>query len=105
MQDLQEEYGLAYLFVAHDLSVVHHISDRIAVMYLGNIVELGESEAVYQQPSHPYSQALISAVPQPVSGSTREDRIKLEGEIPTKRNAIVEIVFVVTRQVLNHTAR
>jgi oligopeptide/dipeptide ABC transporter ATP-binding protein len=83
LQELQSEFGMAYLFVAHDLSVVHHISDRIAVMYLGNLVEMGDSEAVYRHPAHPYSQALISAVPHPVAGSSREDRIKLTGEIPT----------------------
>ena len=83
LQELQAEFGLAYLFVAHDLSVVHHISDRIAVMYLGNLVELGDSDTIYRQPSHPYSQALISAVPQPVAGSSRADRIQLTGEIPT----------------------
>jgi len=86
LQDLQTEFGIAYLFVAHDLSVVHHISHRIAVMYLGNLVEMGPSDTVYQTPSHPYSQALISAVPQPVAGSHRDDRIALEGEIPTPVN-------------------
>ncbi len=83
LQDLQKEFGLTYLFVAHDLSVVYHISDRIAVMYLGNIVELGDAEAVYHHPAHPYSRALLSAVPQPDPHKTRADRIKLEGEIPT----------------------
>lgn len=83
LQDLQEEFGLTYLFVAHDLSVVHHISDRIAVMYLGNLVEIGDADAVYLTPAHPYSQALVSAVPRPDPHADRSDRQKLEGEIPT----------------------
>ena len=83
LQDLQEEFGLTYLFVAHDLSVVYHVSDRIAVMYLGNLVEEGDAEAVYHRPSHPYTQALLSAVPHPDPDGNRQDRTKLEGEIPS----------------------
>lgn len=86
MQDLQEEFGLTYLFVAHDLSVVHHISDRIAVMYLGNLVEIGSADAVYHQPMHPYARALLSAVPKPDPRGNRAGRMKLEGEIPTPLN-------------------
>lgn len=86
LQDLQDEFGLTYLFVAHDLSVVHHISDRIAVMYLGNLVEIGSADAVYLTPAHPYSQALVSAVPRPDPRADRSDRQKLEGEIPTPLN-------------------
>ncbi len=86
LQDLQDEFGLTYLFVAHDLSVVRHISDRIAVMYLGNLVEVGEGHTVYEQPAHPYSRALLSAVPQPVPGGTRAERTKLVGEIPSPLN-------------------
>ena len=83
LQDLQDEFGLTYLFVAHDLSVVYHISDRIAVMYLGSLVEMGEAEAVYKQSAHPYSRALVSAVPRPDPSARREERIHLEGEIPS----------------------
>ncbi|MFP6614216.1 MAG: oligopeptide/dipeptide ABC transporter ATP-binding protein [Pirellulales bacterium] len=83
MQDLQDELGLTYLFVAHDLSVVHHISDRIAVMYLGNLIEIGGADDVYRNPAHPYSQALVSAVPKPDPRADRSGRQKLEGEIPS----------------------
>ena len=83
MQDLQQEFGMSYLFIAHDLSVVRHISDRIAVMYLGNIVEIGSAEQVYREPQHPYSRALLSAVPRPEPKRPRDDRIRLVGDIPT----------------------
>ena len=86
LQDLQDEFDLTYLFVAHDLSVVYHISDRIAVMYLGNLVELGTADQVYHSPQHPYSQALLSAVPHPDPDSDRTDRIRLKGEIPSPLN-------------------
>ncbi|MCL6570605.1 MAG: ATP-binding cassette domain-containing protein [Bacillus sp. (in: Bacteria)] len=83
MQELQEKKGLTYLFIAHDLSMVKHISDRIAVMYLGSIVELAASEDLYENPLHPYSQALLSAIPipDPKVERTRE-RIILEGDVP-----------------------
>jgi oligopeptide/dipeptide ABC transporter ATP-binding protein len=83
MTDLQDEFGLTYLFVAHDLSVVYHISDRIAVMYLGDLVEIGTADEVYRQPAHPYTRALLSAVPQPDPDRTRPKRIELTGEIPS----------------------
>jgi len=86
LQDLQEEFDLTYLFVAHDLSVVYHISRRIAVMYLGNLVEIGDAETVYRQAAHPYSRALLSAVPHPEPHGDRRDRIKLKGEIPSPLN-------------------
>ena len=83
MQDLQKEFGLTYVFIAHDLSVVKHISHRIAVMYLGNIVELGQADEVYNNPRHPYTKALISAVPQPNPNKVRKERIMLQGDVPS----------------------
>ncbi len=83
LAELREEFGLSYLFVAHDLNVVHHIADRIAVMYLGNVIELGEADEVIRRPLHPYTVALLSAVPQPVPRSGgRGRRIRLTGEVP-----------------------
>ncbi len=79
--DLRERHGLSYLFISHDLSVVGHISDRIAVMYLGRIVEMGPAQAVVEDPLHPYSRALLSAVPAP--GLARKKRIVLTGEAPS----------------------
>ena len=83
MQELQAEFGLTYLFIAHDLAVVYHVSDRIAVMYLGSLVELGTAEQVYRSPKHPYTKALLSAVPRPDPDSDRTGRVILEGDIPT----------------------
>jgi oligopeptide transport system ATP-binding protein len=86
-KDLQRRLGLTYVFIAHDLAVVRHISDRIAVMYLGRVIEIAGRNALYQSPKHPYTQALLSAVPEAnVDVATRQDRVVLRGEIPSPLN-------------------
>ncbi|MFC3748886.1 ABC transporter ATP-binding protein [Paenibacillus sp. GCM10012306] len=92
MQDLQREFGLTYLFIAHDLSVVKHICDRVAVMYLGRIIEITDKHSLYSHPQHPYTQALLSAVPEP-DPDIRKERIILQGEVPSPANAPVGCSF------------
>jgi len=86
MMDIQKEFDISFLFIAHDLSVVEHISDKIAVMYLGNLMEFGTASQVYHHPKHPYSQALLSAVPVPDPKQKNRNRIILKGDVPTPMN-------------------
>ncbi|ELY67633.1 dipeptide ABC transporter ATP-binding protein [Natrinema versiforme] len=83
LEDLQEEFGLTYLFIAHDLSVVRHISDRVAVMYLGELVEIAETDELFADPQHPYTNALLSAIPEPDPLADTDDRTILKGDVPS----------------------
>jgi oligopeptide/dipeptide ABC transporter ATP-binding protein len=86
MMDLQDEYNLSYLFVAHDLGVVEHISHRVAVMYLGRIVEMTDRTSLFEAPLHPYTEALLSAVPLPRPGAAKRKRVILAGDVPSPIN-------------------
>ena len=85
LEDLQQEYGMSYLFIAHDLSAVKHIADRVAVMYIGKIVEICETEELYEHPMHPYTEALLASVPK-LSGDKSQRKVTLEGEVPDPSN-------------------
>ncbi len=85
LMKLQKELGLTFLFIAHGLNVVRHISDRVGVMYLGKLVEVGETETLFAAPLHPYTAALLSAIPKPTPGR-RQERIVLQGDVPSPAN-------------------
>jgi peptide/nickel transport system ATP-binding protein/oligopeptide transport system ATP-binding protein len=91
LRNLQTEFNLTYVFISHDLSVIRQIADRIAVMYLGHIVELGDSESIYESPKHPYTAALLSAVPRPTTGGRQ--RIVLSGDVPSPVSPPAACVF------------
>ena len=86
LEKLQEKLKIAFIFIAHDLSIVRHISDRVAVMYLGKIMEMGETDDIYEKPAHPYTRALLSAEPQITIDKSKRKRILLEGEVPSPIN-------------------
>lgn len=91
LEDLQQQFNLTYIFISHDLSVVRHIADRVGVMYLGNLVELSDKESIYDEPLHPYTEALLSAVPQMME--QKKERIILKGELPSPANPPSGCVF------------
>ena len=91
--DLQEEMGLSYLFIAHDLAVVKHISDRIAIMYLGQLMETGDADGIYEDPKHPYTRALIAAIPEPDPSRRGHPKVVLEGDVPSPINPPSGCVF------------
>lgn len=92
MKQLQRDFKLTYIFISHDLSVVKHISDRVGVMYLGKLVELGHKKGIYSEPLHPYTQSLLSAVPIP-NPKAKRNRIILQGDVPSAANQPTGCVF------------
>ena len=92
LRHLQESMGMAYIFISHNLSVIRHISDRVMVMYLGHVVELADKHQLYDNPSHPYTQALLSAIPMPERHSTRK-KILLQGDLPSPADPPSGCVF------------
>ncbi len=92
MMDLQSDLGLSYLFIAHDLAVVRHVSDRVAIMYLGKIMEIADADAIYENPRHAYTKALISAIPIP-DPTKREDPRFLEGDVPSPNQSARRVCF------------
>src|SRR5262249_57614242 len=94
LEDVQDQFGLSYIFIAHDLSVVRHISDRVAVMYLGQIMELADRDALYEHAMHPYTHALMSAVPVPdPDKDNQRQRILLRGDLPSPLNPAAACPF------------
>jgi len=91
--ELQRDLGLSYLFISHDLAVVRHMSDMVAVMYLGQIVEITDADSIYRDPRHPYTQALLSAIPEPEVGTRRRTRQILAGDVPSAINMPVGCRF------------
>jgi oligopeptide/dipeptide ABC transporter ATP-binding protein len=103
-QDIQQQFGLAYLFISHDLGVVRHIADEVAVMYLGRVVEKGGAREVLKAPLHPYTKALVAAVP-PVRPGTARPRVVLEGDLPSPLNAPKGCAFHTRCPIASHRCR
>ena len=86
LRNLQRELGLTFLFISHDLTVVHHLSDRVAVMYVGKLVEYGPADSLYRRPRHPYTEALLAAIPRYRPAAAAQERVLLEGDVPSPAN-------------------
>lgn len=105
LKDLQDEFGISYLFIAHDLSVVKYISNKIAVMYLGRIVEMGTAEEIFERPSHPYTKALISSIPHADPSRAKTERVLLQGDVPSPINPPPGCTFHTRCPVVEHRCR